>query len=74
MRKVIDALVSKGAAVDAADLMGRTALHHAAKSGDVEACRRVLSHGEGWGRDALVLSVPISSMYFCPMAVDVVVV
>ncbi|CAM9841664.1 unnamed protein product, partial [Choristocarpus tenellus] len=36
---VIDALVSRGAEVDATDKMGRTALHHAAKSGELQVCR-----------------------------------
>ena len=34
--------MSRKAEVDAKDLMGRTALHHAAKHGEVEACRRVV--------------------------------
>lgn len=33
--------MSRKAEVDAKDLMGRTAIHHAAKHGEVEACRRV---------------------------------
>ncbi|CAN0391466.1 unnamed protein product, partial [Scytosiphon promiscuus] len=39
--EVVDALMSRKAEVDAKDLMGRTALHHAAKHGEVEGCRRV---------------------------------
>ncbi|CAN0299791.1 unnamed protein product, partial [Hapterophycus canaliculatus] len=40
-KQVVDALMSRKVEVDAKDLMGRTALHHAAKHGEVETCRRV---------------------------------
>lgn len=36
---VVDTLVAAGAELAGTDSMGRTALHHAAKNGEVEVCR-----------------------------------
>ncbi|CAM9256179.1 unnamed protein product [Ascophyllum nodosum] len=42
--EVVDALVSWKADVKSTDMMGRTALHHAAKCGNVGTCMRLLEH------------------------------
>ena len=38
MYQIVDALISRKADVRATDMMGRTALHHAAKYGEIKAC------------------------------------
>ncbi|CAM9149964.1 unnamed protein product [Ectocarpus sp. 6 AP-2014] len=68
--EVVDALISRKAEVDAKDLMGRTALHHAAKHGNVEACRRadccelLAFHGEETVRNVVSDRIPVADKPF----------
>ncbi|CAM9227437.1 unnamed protein product, partial [Discosporangium mesarthrocarpum] len=66
--RVMDALISRGANVDTEDRMGRTALHHAAKAGELEACRYnkpdccelLAFHGEETTRHVLSDRIPVA--------------
>ncbi|CAM9798879.1 unnamed protein product, partial [Pylaiella littoralis] len=70
--EVVDALVSRKAEVDATDLMGRTALHHAAKHGEVEACKYgkaeccelLAFHGEEIVRHVVSDRIPVADKPF----------
>eukprot|EP00904_Undaria_pinnatifida_P002728 jgi/Undpi1/12456/HiC_scaffold_5.g02127.m1 len=67
--EVVDALASRNVDVEATDLMGRTALHHAAKHGQVEACRYnsaqccelLAFHGEETVRQVVSDRIPVAN-------------